>query len=346
MSHSIKIAAIQMDAGLAPTPESLRRAERLTGEAVQAGAELVVLPELFNTGYGYTVENFRRAEPITGQTVSWLKEMVARYHIHLAGSLMLLDEREIYDTLLLVAPDGRMWRYDKSYPWGWERAYFRGRKGLTIAQTALGDIGLMICWDTAHRELWRQYAGRINLMVISSCPPDVTHPTFILQNGDEVTFDDLGKMGSRFKVTGRLLFGDMINQQTAWLGIPSVQAAGSGHIRTGIPNGWLSLLAYLPLAPKLVRYLPQGRSMQLETDFVQGCRIVDRRGQVQAELEQAHGETWTIAEVQVPDERPKPARPQPKSLLPRIAYLASDVILPLCMRPVYRQGVQELFERE
>lgn len=346
MLRKIKIAAIQMDARCAPTSERLQRAERLVRQVVQSGVDLVVLPELFNTGYGYTAENFQRAEPLSGQTVTWLKETAVGHQIHLAGSLMLLDEQEIYNALLLFAPDGRMWRYDKSYPWGWERAYFRGRKGVTVAETDLGDIGLMICWDTAHRNLWQQYAGRVNLMIISSCPPDVTNPTFIFENGDKVTLDDFGQVGKSLKNTGRLLFGEMVNQQTAWLGVPAVQTVGSGHIRTAIPNGLLSLISYLPVAPKLIKYLPQGNSVQLECDFVQGCKIVDGDGKVQTELEQAQGETFTIAEVVVPDKKTEPQSPQPKSLLPGMAYLSSDIVLPLLMLPVYRQGVRRVIAKE
>ncbi len=346
MSRTVNIAAIQMDAELAPTSERLRRAERLIEQVVPSGAELVVLPELFNVGYGYTDENFQRAEPLDGPTVTWLKETAARHHIHLAGSLMLLDRQEIYNALLLIAPDGRMWRYDKNYPWGWERAYFRGGKGVMVAETDLGDIGLLICWDVAHRDLWRRYAGRVDLMVISSCPPDVTNPTYIFPNGDRVTFDDFGSMGRQLKGTGRLLFGDMVNQQTAWLGVPAVQTVGTGHIRTPIPNGLMSLLSYLPAAPRLLRYLPQSHAVQLECDFVAGCKIVDCQGHVQTELEQAQGETFTLAEVALADRKPAPKRPPPSSLLPWIAYFSSDVVLPLLMRPVYRRGVRQRLESQ
>jgi predicted amidohydrolase len=341
MSRKIKIAAVQMDANYAPVTERLRRAERLIKQIAPAEADLVVLPELFNTGYGYTPENFQRAEPLSGQTVTWLKETAAKYHIHLAGSLMLRERQDIYNALFLFAPDGRMWRYDKSYPWGWERAYFRGRKGITIAETDLGDIGLMICWDAAHRNLWRQYAGRVNLMIISSCPPDVTKPTFVFENGERATLDDFGRVGKRLQNAGRLLFGEMVNQQTAWLGVPTVQTVGSGHLQTRVPNSLWSLVSFLPLAPKLAKYLPQGNAVRLACDFVPGCKIVDGEGNVQAALEQAQGETFAIAEVVVP-EKAKPKTPQPKSLLPKIAYLASDVILPLLMLPIYRRGVRQV----
>lgn len=51
MPRSIKIAAIQMDARPAPTAERLARAERLITQIVPSGVDLVVLPEIFNTGY-------------------------------------------------------------------------------------------------------------------------------------------------------------------------------------------------------------------------------------------------------------------------------------------------------
>jgi predicted amidohydrolase len=129
MARIINVAAIQMDANPAPTYDRLQRAQKLITEAARAGAHLVVLPELFNTGYGYRDENYDRAESITGSTANWLRQTAARHQIHLAGSLMLLDGKEIYNALLLFAPDGRMWRYDKNYPWGWERGYFRNAKG-------------------------------------------------------------------------------------------------------------------------------------------------------------------------------------------------------------------------
>ena len=50
MSRSICTALIQMDVQPAPTGDRLFRADSLLQDAVQLGAELAVLPELFNTG--------------------------------------------------------------------------------------------------------------------------------------------------------------------------------------------------------------------------------------------------------------------------------------------------------
>ncbi len=329
-----------MDANPAPTGERLTRADRLVSTAAATGAQLIVLPELFNTGYGYSDENYRLAEPPQGPTATWMKETAARLNVHLAGSLMLREGGEIYNALLLLAPDGRVWRYDKNYPWGWERGYFRGRRGTTVAKTDLGDIGMMICWDTAHRKLWRQYAGRVDLMLIASCPPDVSNPTFHFPDGTALTFDDMGPVIASMKGSAHLVFGDMLNQQTGWLGVPAVNTVGCGRIRTAIPNGRASFLTFLSLAPWLVRYLPQASQMEMACAMTPGCKVVDSNGRTLAELAQEQGESFTVAGVTLAEEKPHPRGPQPESPVPRLSYLSSDVLLPAFSVPVYRSGLR------
>jgi hypothetical protein len=346
MARRIKIAAVQMNANPAPTADRLARANRLVTEAAEVGAQLVVLPELFNTGYGYSDANYRLAEPLNGPTATWMKETAARLNVHLTGTLMLLDHDEVYNALLLFAPDGRMWRYDKNYPWGWERGYFRDGNRITVAETDLGDMGMMICWDAAHPELWRRYAGRVDLMVICSCPPDASNPTYHFPNGDLLTFDDMGPLMASIKGSARLVFNDTINQQTAWLGVPTVNTVGSGHIKTAIPNGLGSLLTFLPAAPWLIKYLPQASRMEMSCDLTPGCKVVDASGQVLTELTQKQGEAFTTAEVTLADEKPRPRKPQPTPPVPFLTYLSSDVLLPSLTVPVYRKGLRRAWGKE
>ena len=91
-----------------------------------------------------------------------MKDQAVRHNIHLVGSLPLLDETDIYNTALLLAPDGRTWRHDKIHLVLWERAYFRAGDQITIADTELGKLGLMICSDTLRPDLWAQYAGNVH----------------------------------------------------------------------------------------------------------------------------------------------------------------------------------------
>jgi predicted amidohydrolase len=83
-----------MDATPAPTQARLVRATRPAEQATAAGAQLVVLPELFNTGYEYSDRNHARAETAHGPTLTWMRQTAARLGVHLAGSLLLLDGEE------------------------------------------------------------------------------------------------------------------------------------------------------------------------------------------------------------------------------------------------------------
>ena len=342
MPRTLKVAAVQMDANPAPTAERLDRAERLITQAAQAGAQLVVLPEIFNTGYTYSDVNYRLAEPLDGKTAAWMKNSAARLSIHLAGSLLLLERGEIYNALLLFSPTGQMWRYDKSYPWAWERGYYRGGRGTSVAHTELGDLGMMICWDISHPNLWREYAGQVDMMVIASCPPDGTNPTYQFPDGSRMGLADLGGLLASMKGSGQRVFGDMTNQQAAWLGVPVVNAGGSGHIQTPIPRGAAFAWIFSLIAPRLVRHLRHAGQMQMSCDMIPSSKVIHASGQTLAERTQVEGEGFTLAEVTLPEARSSPRGPQPASPLTRAAYFSSDVLIPFLMRPVYRKGLQRI----
>ncbi len=340
MPPPIKLAAVQLDANPAPLEERLKAAEKQTNAAAQGGADLIVLPEIFNTGYTYDASNHARAEPLGGPTTAWMQAAAARLGVHLAGSLMLLDHDEVYNALLLFAPDGRMWRYDKIYPWGWERGYFRNGRDITVAETDLGRIGMLICWDTAHRDLWQRYAGQVDLMLISSCPPDVSNPTFHFPDGKQATYADMGPVMQSIQNTGRHLFGDMINEQTAWLGVPAVASVGAGQICTRLANAKGTIASMLATTPWLARYLPVADEIKMSCDIIHGCKVVDAAGNVLHEIPKGAGDAFALAEVTLPAENPAPAGPQPPARVRAFSYFTSDYLLPWLTIPVYRKGLR------
>lgn len=343
MSKTVKVAAVQMDANPASTIERLERAERLVISAVQSGAQLVVLPECFNTGYTYSEENHKRVEKINGLTANWMRDTATRLDVHLSGSLMLLDDSDVYNSLLLYAPDGRLWRYDKNYPWGWERGYFRESRlnpRVTVARTDLGDIGMLVCWDIGHTSLWKLYAGQVDLIVISSCPVDVGKATYYFPNGDYFTIEDMGSRIAAAADTVQLTFGTMLDQQTAWMRIPTVQAAQFGQIWTDIPKGRQAFLGYALIAPWLFKYLSQADRAKMQCNLVQECKIVNGNGEVIARLSKEDGEAFTQAEIGLPSNKPSPQQTQPEPPFPSLSYFIADTFLPGIMRSVYSKGKQ------
>ena len=327
MGRSIIIATTQMDVTPAPLSERLARAEKLVTQSGQAGARLIVLPEVFNTGYTYRDENFILAELPDGPTATWMKQISARLGVHLAGSILLRDGQDIYNALLLCAPDGRCWRYDKNYPWGWERGYFRGHRQITIANTDLGDIGLLLCWDVAHAGLWQQYAGKIDLMLVCSCPPNIPEAIYHFPDGLQVTANQMGPLYARLRQSARRVFEDTPAQQTAWLGVPYVSSTACGTFHSPLPNPAGSFLGFLPTAPWLIRHLPQIRKTEVSASLVEAACIFTADGLLLARLRNEQGEAFALAEVSLPAERQQPRTLQPRPPVPWLVYLASDRLL-------------------
>jgi Carbon-nitrogen hydrolase len=345
MPRNIKVATVQMDAMPAPVTERLDRVERIVMAAALAGAQLVVLPELFNTGYAYSDKNYELAEPLNGITSAWMKATSTRLGIHLAGALLLLDEGEIYDTMLLFSPSGQMWRYDKNYPWAWERAYFRGRRGMTIAQTELGDFALLICWDLGHRRLWKQYAGKADMIVIASCPPDVQSASFAFSNGDKVDLNDVSPVDSS-KDVGNRFFGEMVDQQARWLGVPVVNSGASGCVQTQMPKARALLATLGLLTPRLFKLLPKAEQLQMSCEMISSCKVVGADGSILAQRLPSDGEGFAISAVTLADSKSTPTEDQPHPPLPHMiagmAIFQSDVLVPSMMRSVYKNGLKKI----
>jgi len=339
----LSIGAVQMFAQPSPRKERLERAGLLVERAAGSGAQLVVLPEVFNTGYTYSASNHHLVESIEGPTATWMADNASRLGIHLAGSIMLLDNGEAFNSLLLFAPDGRNWRYDKAYPWGWERGSYRAsaqQPKTTIASTDLGNIGLLICWDSSHLNLWQSYAGQVDMMLISSCSPNIGESIYHFPGGGQLAFEDMGKSAEITKGSVAQVFGPLINKQVAWLGVPAVNATTCGHLETEVPRGRLTLLGFAMSAPRLLKYIPVANDFSMSCDSLPECKILDASGNVLAKLNNQDGEAYIQADVQLAKIRPKPQSKQPDSGIPWQTYFFSDTFLPFIMRPMYQAGKQ------
>lgn len=339
MPHSIRVASIQLDVTPAPTAERLVRAEVILRQAIEAEAELAVLPELFNTGYAYNDDNYQRAETLDGVTVTWMKRMAHAQNLHLAGSLLLREGGEIYNSLLIVAPDGQTWRYDKRYPFIWERRYFHPGRGISVTHTGLGELGMLICIDSTHLNMWRKYAGKVDMMVIASCPPHTGDFTYHFPSGDTLTTESLGRMMLPMRQAVPLAFTRLLEEQAGWMGVPVVNSVACGRFESPVPDGRQTLSGMLLYNPSLRRYLPQAPGLHVSADMLEGCRVVGLDGKLLAERRQAEGEGMALAEAALPEHRQMPTTPQPRLPMPQYALWMSD-LMALMQRKAYRRGVR------
>jgi predicted amidohydrolase len=330
MSRQIKLAVLQMDATPAPTDDRLNRATKLVESVAQTGANLIVLPELFNTGYTYDDSNYAVAETMNDATVTWMSDTARQHEVYLVGSLLLRDHDHVYNSALLFAPDGKMWRYDKQYPFLWERAFFREGKGIMIADTELGQLGLMICWDSAHPELWSRYAGMVDAMVIISCPPMISQSTYVFPDGKRLP---MATQSKHFADGG-------IQAQAKWMQVPVVHSSGHGNFSTPIPVPEPTVAFSAIQQPgEFMEMLKQAPDVMLEAKFGYHTQVIDADGKVLARVTQ-DGDAFTVATIDLADEKYQPDSEQPVFDVTPQDYVAIDVLSDMLYAPVYQRQLK------
>ena len=158
------VAVVQFDpqVGLEHGEHNRTRALELAAQAAADGATLIVLPELATTGYTFASreEAYAHAEPVPeGPTVAAWEAFAREHGVHLVGGIAERDGVRLFDTAVLIAPDGYVGRYRKTHLWNQEKLWFTpGDEGLPVFETTIGRIGLLICWDIWFPEVPRLLA--------------------------------------------------------------------------------------------------------------------------------------------------------------------------------------------
>ncbi len=145
--------------------ENIAKADSFIEKAAKSGANLVLLPELFEGPYFCQVENydnFSLAEEFkSSRTIAHFVEIAKRYHVVLPLSFFEKAGPTYFNSLAMIDADGKaLGCYRKSHiPTGEcyeEKFYFaEGDTGFEVFQTAFGKIGVGICWDQWFPELAR-----------------------------------------------------------------------------------------------------------------------------------------------------------------------------------------------
>lgn len=110
-------------------------------------AEIVVLPEMFSTGFSMNPQEL--AETMEGETVQWMKEVSAKNRIVLTGSLIIKENEHYFNRLIWMLPNGQYGHYDKKHLFGFageHEQYHSGNKRL-IASVKGWKINLQVCYD-------------------------------------------------------------------------------------------------------------------------------------------------------------------------------------------------------
>lgn len=119
--------------------------EKING--LKEGAEIVVLPEMFTTGFSMRPEKL--AEKMDGPTIQWMTEIAERKRIIVCGSIIIQEEGHFYNRLIWMLPNGKFGYYDKRHRFayaGEHEHYTEGHKRL-ITSVKGWKVNLQICYD-------------------------------------------------------------------------------------------------------------------------------------------------------------------------------------------------------
>jgi (R)-amidase len=134
---------------------NLARAERAIAEA-GAATDLLVLPELFLTGFPSRRDVAALAEPIDGPMLSAVRAAARRKGVAVALGTTELDAGRHYNTTVLIGADGTLLlRYRKTHLFGGERAVFEPGDALVTTLWNGLRVGLLICYDIEFPETAR-----------------------------------------------------------------------------------------------------------------------------------------------------------------------------------------------
>jgi predicted amidohydrolase len=146
-----------------------------------SGAELVVFPELATTGYAWSSseEVTPLAEPVPGPVTGWLTERCREHGCHVVLGLVERAGRRLYNTAVLVGPDGLGARYRKAKLWSWDTLWATaGDQPPAVWRTPIGRVGTLICADLDYPEgtSWLSRAGA-DLVAVPTCWSDEPAPS-------------------------------------------------------------------------------------------------------------------------------------------------------------------------
>lgn len=146
--------------------------EKING--IQEKTEVVILPEMFSTGFSMRPEIL--AETMDGETVTWMKKICAEKKIILTGSIIIEEadsdsegQKRYYNRLIWMLPNGEYGVYDKRhlFAYGNEHSHFSAGNKRLIASVKGWKINLQVCYDLRFPVWARQN--------ISQNPEDPNH---------------------------------------------------------------------------------------------------------------------------------------------------------------------------
>jgi len=170
----MKIALVQLDIEWESKKANLENAQIFIEKAAHEKCDLVVFPEMFNTGFSMNIESI--AEDEDGTTASFLSGMAERYDINLIAGFPAksLDGRKGRNLAIAYNRNGELIaRYAKMHPFSYEKEdqYYIAGDNTVIFNIDGMPSSVFICYDLRFPEVFRSVAREVQaIFVIANWP--------------------------------------------------------------------------------------------------------------------------------------------------------------------------------
>lgn len=165
----MKLALIQ-SALVWENPEANRAYFEAKINAIEEGVNLIVLPEMFTTGF--TMDPAAVAESMDGKTVLWMQDLAKAKNSAITGSVVIEENGNFYNRMLFVFPSGEIQSYDKRHLFtlaGEDKVYSSGSQKLIVDYLGW-KICPLVCYDLRFPVFSRNVENYDLLIYVASWP--------------------------------------------------------------------------------------------------------------------------------------------------------------------------------
>jgi N-carbamoylputrescine amidase len=146
---TVRIAACQYEPRVGSVAENRAAAVSWASRAAEAGAQLIVLPELASSGYVFRDEDeaATTAEPADGPLSAALHAVCRQHGCYVVCGLNERAGDARHNSAVLVGPDGHIATYRKLHLFHDEQSWFTPGEELPLVELPFGTLGMIVCFD-------------------------------------------------------------------------------------------------------------------------------------------------------------------------------------------------------
>ncbi|MEN8242417.1 MAG: nitrilase-related carbon-nitrogen hydrolase [Chloroflexota bacterium] len=155
-----KIGCLQFSPVLGDPAATMQKLSALLPQA--AALDLLVLPELCNSGYDFTSaeQAWETSESVgDSQFIDFLSEICQKHKYHIVSGFNERSGDQLFNSAVLVGPEGYLGKYQKLHLFYNEKDFFQpGQAGLPVFEINGCKLGIQVCFDWMYPEAWRVLA--------------------------------------------------------------------------------------------------------------------------------------------------------------------------------------------